>query len=109
MIKEEGVGVRQAGHDTPLGLLPGLAGVLHGEGAQEVDHHLASLLAPATGQQDLVQEPVQPLVLLRVQRRLTLLEHVPGRGLVRVDCAQLASLANQANQAASPDLPNYVI
>ena len=86
MINQKSVVVGQVGHDTLLGLL-----------------------APATGQENLVQEPVQPLILLCVQQRLTLLEHVPGRGLVRVDCAQLASLANQANQAASPDLPNYVI
>ena len=73
MIKQEGVGVCQAGHDTPLG------------------HHLPGLLAPATGQEDLAQEPIQPLILLRVEGRLTLFEHVPGGGHVRVDSAQLAS------------------
>ena len=53
MNKQESVGIRQTGHNTP-----GLTEVLHGEDAQEPDHHLGldSLLTPAAGQEDLVQE-----------------------------------------------------
>ena len=69
-VKQEGVEFRQAGHDAPLGLLLRLAHVLHIEGAQELDHHLARLLAPPGGQEDLVQESVQLLQLLP--------EHLPG-------------------------------
>ena len=60
MNKQESVGIHQTGHNTP-----GLTEVLHGQDAQEPDHHLGldSLLTPAAGQEDLVQESVQPLIL----------------------------------------------
>ena len=70
MVKEESVGVSEPGHDAPLCLLLGLAGVLSGVGAQQVHHHLASLVCPAVRQQHFVQQPVQSLPLLNRQRCL---------------------------------------
>ena len=98
VVKQECLGVSQAGHNAPLSLLPGLARVLHGEGAQELHHHLASLLTPSCGQEHLVQEPVQLLELLRGQGGLTGPEHLPGARHVFEHRVQLTSLPRQAHQ-----------
>ena len=98
VVKQECLGVSQAGHDAPLGLLPGLARILHGEGAQELHHHLTRLLAPPGGQEHLVQEPVQLLELLRGQGGLTGPEHLPGARHVREHGVQLSRLTRQAHQ-----------
>ena len=71
VVKQECLGVSQAGHDAPLGLLPGLARVLHGEGAQEVDHDQISVFAPPAGQENLVQESVQHLALFYRHQKMT--------------------------------------
>ena len=89
MVIEEGVGVSKAGHNTPLGLILAHAGVLLGEGAEELHHHLAGLLAVAAGQEHLVQQTVELLPLLRGQLWLALGEHSPGAGHVRVHRGQL--------------------
>ena len=58
-------------HNKPLSVVPGLAGVLNGEGAQEVDHDHISIFAPAAGQENLVQESVQHLPLFYRHQKMT--------------------------------------
>ena len=56
-----------------------------------------------------VKETVQALVLFRGQQRLTLLEHVPGRGYVRVDGAQLAGLVGETDQVLVDMVPGGAV
>ena len=82
----ESVGIHQTGHNTP-----GLTEVLHGQDAQEPDHHL----------EDLVMESVQPLILFRGVWGL--LEHylnmfLVGRGHISVDSTQMAGFVLEYNQ-----------
>ena len=96
MNKQESVGIHQTGHNTP-----GLTEVLHGQDAQEPDHHLDSLLTSAAGQEDLVLESVQPLILFRGVWGL--LEHylnmfLVGRGHISVDSTQMAGFVLEYNQ-----------
>ena len=58
---------------------------------------------------DTVKETVQALVLFRGQQRLTLLEHVPGRGHVRVDGAQVAGLVGETDQVVVDMLPGGAV
>ena len=43
------------------------------------------------------------------QQRLTLLEHVPGRGTVRVDGAQLAGLVGETDQVVVDMVPGGTV
>ena len=98
MVKQEGVGISQAGSDAPLGLLSGLRGVLHGEGAEELHHDQAGLLAPSSCQEDLVQQSVKFLELFSGEWRLTLLEHCSGGDHVSIHGRQLTSLSSQTHK-----------
>merc|ERR1719337_443596 len=95
MIKEEGVGVSEAGHDAPLCFLFSLTCILSGVGAEQVHHHLAGLVCPAVCEKHLVQQPVQSLPLFDRQRRLG--EQLVGGGDVLVHSVQLSSPTSNAS------------
>ena len=40
VVEQEGLRVRERGHDAALSLLARLAGILRGVGAEQLDHHL---------------------------------------------------------------------
>lgn len=85
MIKEESVWICQGSNDAPMSLFPGLAfSVVH--------------LAPATGQQHLVQQVVQLMQLPSGEGWLRLGEHVLGGGHVCEHSGQLLGPSPSPNR-----------